>query len=161
MIRSGKEITNVYTGIRSEIPLTPSEIRFVSDYLLSIDTDMNKVVFSDYKRTAYLEKFDAYIIGTDVKPLEHYKHGVKNANQRISIKGTLAHEVIGHREAHIRGWTQNDDILEEVQASIRAARFGQDLSNRERMTLLMDARARLGNERRLKDVRDFLHIDER
>lgn len=161
MTRDEEKITDIYTEIRSELPLTPSEIRFVTEYLLSLNTDMNKVVFSDYQRTAYLEKFDAYIIGTDVKPIEHFKQGVKNANQRISIKGTLAHEVIGHREAHIKGWTQNDDVLEEVQASIRAARFGQDLSNCERLTLLMDARARLGNERQLKDVRGFLHIDER
>lgn len=156
-----KRISNVYTGIRNEIPLTSSEKEFVTKYLTALNVDMDKVVFTDVYRTAYNEKFDAYIIGTDVKPLENAKYGVINANQRISIKGTLAHEVIGHREAHIKGWTQYDDVLEEVQASIRAARFAPNLSNQERITLLMDARSRLGRGRRLKDVRALLHIDER
>lgn len=158
---NNKRISNVYTGIRNEIPLTSSEKEFVTKYLTALNVDMDKVVFTDVYRTAYNEKFDAYIIGTDVKPLEKAKYGVINANQRISIKGTLAHEVIGHREAHIKGWTQYDDVLEEVQASIRAARFAPNLSNQERITLLMDARSRLGRGRRLKDVRALLHIDER
>lgn len=156
-----KRISNVYTGVRNEIPLTPSEKEFVTKYLKLLDVDMDKVVFTDIYRTAYNEKFDAYIIGTDVKPLENAEFGVTNANRRISVKGTLAHEVVGHREAHIKGWTQYDDVLEEVQASIRAARFAPKLSSQERLTLLMDARSRLGRNRRLKDVRASLHIDER
>jgi len=156
-----KKISNVYTGIRNEIPLTKDEHNFVTKYLTALNVDMDRVIFTDVYRTAYNEKFDAYIIGTDVKPLANAKFGVMNANQRISIKGTLAHEVIGHREAHIKGWTQYDDVLEEVQASIRAARFAPDISDKERITLLMDARSRLGRGRRLKDVRDLLHIDER
>ncbi len=156
-----KKISNVYTGIRNEIPLLSGERGFVTEYLTALNVDMDKVVFTDVYRTAYNEKFDAYIIGTDVKPLDNAKLGVRNANQRISIKGTLAHEVIGHREAHIKGWTQYDDILEEVQASIRAARFAPGLSNAERITLLMDARSRLGRDKRLKDVKGLLHIDKR
>ena len=156
-----KMISNVYTGIRNEVPLTPYEKEFVTKYLTALDVDMDKVVFTDVYRTAYNEKFDAYIIGTDVKPLENAEYGVVNANRRISVKGTLAHEVIGHREAHIKGLTQPDDILEEVQASIRAARFAPDLSGTERIILLMDARSRLGKGRRLKDVRALLYIDER
>ncbi len=156
-----RKISNVYTGIRNELPLTLGERDFVTRYLIALNVDMDKVIFTDVYRTAYNEKFDAYIIGTDVKPLENSKYGVKNANQRISIKGTLAHEVIGHREAHIKAWTQVDDVLEEVQASIRAARFAPELSTSERITLIMDARSRLGKGRRLKDVKGFLHIDKR
>lgn len=154
-------ISNVYTGIRNEMPLTSDEKDTVTKYLTALNVDMGKVVFTDVYRTAYNEIFDAYIIGTDVKPLENAKRGVINANQRISIKGTLAHEVIGHREAHIKGQTQRDDVLEEVQASIRAARFAPELSSQEKITLLMDARSRLGRGRRLKDVRALLYIDER
>lgn len=154
-------ISNVYTGIRNEMPLTLSEKDTVSNYLSALNVDMDRVVFTDVYRTAYNEIFDAYIIGTDVKPLENARRGVKNANQRISIKGTLAHEVIGHREAHIKGQTRRDDVLEEVQASIRAARFAPGLSSQERITLLMDARARLGRSRRLKNVRTLLYINER
>lgn len=156
-----RTISNVYTGIRNELPLTPNERNFVTEYLTALNVDMDKVIFTDIYRTAYNEKFDAYIIRTDVKPMDNAKYGVKNANQRISIKGTLAHEVVGHREAHVKGWTQRDDVLEEVQASIRAARFAPELSNAERITLIMDARSRLGKGRRLKDVRGLLHIDKR
>lgn len=156
-----RKISNVYTGIRNEIPLTDDERECVVKYLNALDVDMDKVIFTDVYRTAYNEKFDAYIIGTDVKPLENAKFGVINANQRISINGTVAHEVVGHREAHFKGQTQYDDVLEEVQASIRAARFAPELSITERITLLMDARARLGRGRRLKDVRNLLYIDER
>lgn len=158
---NNRRISNVYTGIRSETPLSSEDKKRVTEYLTALNVNMDNVIFTDVYRTAYNEKFDAYIIGTDVKPLEDAKNGVINANQRITVKGTLAHEVIGHREAHIKGLTQRDDILEEVQASIRAARFAPGLSNSERITLLMDARSRLGFGRRLKDVRDQLHIDER
>lgn len=154
-------ISNVYTGIRSETPLSDEDKKYVTKYLTALNVNMDNVVFTDVYRTAYNEKFDAYIIGTDVKPLENAKSGVKNVNQRITVKGTLAHEVIGHREAHIKGLTQCDDILEEVQASIRAARFAPGLLSSERITLLMDARSRLGSGRRIKDVRDLLHINER
>jgi len=153
--------SNVYTGVRNEVPLSSDERSFITEYLIALNVDMDKVIFTDVYRTAYNEKFDAYIIGTDVKPAESVRYGVKNANRRISIKGTLAHEVIGHREAHIKGWTQYDDFLEEVQASIRVSRFAPGLSKTERITLLMDARSRLGTGRQLKDVKGFLNIDKR
>lgn len=49
--------------------------------------------------------------------------GTLTANSRIGIKGTLAHEIVGHREAALAGRTQAVHSLEEAQASIRAARF--------------------------------------
>lgn len=65
-----KMISNVYTGIRNEVPLTPYEKEYVTKYLTALNVDMDKVLFTDVYRTAYNEKFDAYIIGTDVKPLK-------------------------------------------------------------------------------------------
>lgn len=151
---------NVYTGIRSETPLTIYERNTVISYLKKFDFDLDKVIFSDHYRTAYNEKYDAFTIGTDVKPSEHPRVGTLYANQRVSLKATLAHEIIGHREAHLKGHTHFDPIYEEVQASIRAARFAPDLTNIERITLLRDARARLGNEAKLKDIKDKLFIEE-
>ena len=56
--------------------------------------------------------------------------------------------------------TQSNDVYEEVQASIRAARFAPELSQIERIALLRDARARLGTEQKLKDVSHLLYIKE-
>lgn len=156
----GRKISNIYTGIRSEEPLTPEEKNDIKAYFQKLGVDTDNVMFSDVQRTVYNEKHDYFIIGTDVKPKENPSKGTAYANQRVSIKGTIAHEVIGHREAHLKGWTQKNDIYEEVQASIRAARFAPDLSNMERIALLRDARARLSKGVRLKDVKDFLYIKE-
>lgn len=159
-IIKSRKISNVYTGLRSEIPLTDEEKEIIRDYLSKYGFDMDRVWFSDHQKTVYNEKYDSLVIGTDIKPREEPQQGTMNANQRISLKGALAHELVGHRLAHLKGWTQPIDLYEEVQASIRAARFGLDLSLTERITLLRDARSRLGHGQRLKDIRHLLHIKE-
>lgn len=71
----------------------------------------------------------------------------------------MAHEVIGHYEAWRRGTTQAVAVLEEVQASIRASKFGIDLSNHEREMLLRDALERLEAANiKLEDVEKYLDI---
>ena len=57
----------------------------------------------------------------------------KDPNDNISLKGAIAHEIVGHRDAALKNMTNADDLLEEVQASIRAARFAPDLDFQERM----------------------------
>ena len=156
----GRNISNIYTGIRSEKPLTAKEKEEIVTYFKKLGVNTDYILFSDVQRTVYNEKHDYFIIGTDVKPKGKPQKGTIYANQRVSIKGTIAHEAIGHREAHLKGWTQANDVYEEVQASIRAARFAPDLSTQERITLLRDARARLGNDVKLKDIKDLLYIKE-
>ena len=88
---------------------------------------------------------------------------MKTANGRLSNRATLAHEIIGHREANKKGWTITEDtILEEIQASIRAARFAPNLTNKERFNLLRDAGERAKkNNIKLKDIKHTLHINKR
>lgn len=86
-------------------------------------------------------------------------HGTHTANSRITWRGAVAHELIGHREAALVGKTQIDPALEEAQASIRAARFAPELTRTERYTLLRDAIARLHNEGiRVRSVKEQLCI---
>ena len=98
-------------------------------------------------------------IGTDVYPS---KDKLAPANCRISNKGALAHEIIGHREAFLEGWQQSDCVLDEIQASIRAARFAPDLTDEERYVLLKDAEERAENAGyELKDIQSKLNIFKR
>jgi hypothetical protein len=59
------------------------------------------------------------------------------------MKGALAHEWVGHQAAEAAGRTHPDPLLEEVQASMRAAMHGPDLSDAERDVLMQDAQQRL------------------
>jgi hypothetical protein len=82
-------------------------------------------------------------------------------NVRNSMRGAIAHEVVGHRAAELAGKTQADETLEEAQASVRASRFAPGLTGAERFTLLRDAVTRLrDNGYRIRDVRSLLWITE-
>jgi hypothetical protein len=146
-------------GLRNEEPLTVEQKEQVLEYAISLGMPADQIVFIDYGLTAYSGEYDVLKVGTDVLPLSER---IRNPNCNISLKGTIAHELVGHREAHINGLTQTDDLLEEVQASIRAARFAPDLSKLERMDLLRDGICRL-NKRgiSLHSVKHKLHIDRR
>jgi hypothetical protein len=108
--------------------------------------------------TGYANIFgeETLYIGTDVLPASG--RGLA-ANSRISMRGALAHELVGHRAAGLAGRTQAMAVLEEAQASIRAARFAPGLSRAERFTLLRDAVTRLRAQQiRVGDVRSALWI---
>jgi len=100
-------------------------------------------------------------IGTDVLPSTNPRIAAKSANSRVSGKGAVAHEVVGHRAAARAGRTQDIPVLEEAQASIRAARFAPGLTAIERLTLIRDAVERLRKAGlRVSDVRPNLWIEE-
>ena len=66
----------------------------------------------------------------------------------------------GHREAALAGKSQSINVLEEAQASIRAARFGKELNSTERITLIRDALERLHKENiKIKEVKHKLWIN--
>ena len=87
--------------------------------------------------------------------------GKNKWNSLISWKSALGHELVGHRDAGRKNQTQEDDILEEIQASIRAARFTPELTFIERIILIRDALARLPEGVKIRDVKDKLFICER
>ena len=100
-------------------------------------------------------------IGTDLYPNKSLQAGKMNANSTVSWRGAIGHEIVGHREAAQKGWTQTDIVYEEVQASIRAAKFTPRLRNAERELLFSDAIARLPDGVVLDKILEQLNVSER
>lgn len=146
-------------GLRNEEPLTEEQKKRVINYAVSLGIPEDSIGCSDYFETSYGPGSDILIIGTDVYPLK--KRG-KNPNSNVSWRGAIAHELIGHREAHLNGSTQSDKLLENVQASIRAARFTPGLEEFERCELLRDAIGRLHKRGAiLRSIKHKLNIGRR
>ncbi len=145
-------------GRRNEKSLTSRQINEVKNYAVSLGMPEERIYYVDYDCTAYGCAFDLLRIGTDVYPSEQRQH---SANSNISMRGAIAHEIVGHRKASLAGKTQDNEILEEAQASIRAAKFTPGLTDSERITLYRDGLARLKNSKiKLKAVKQSLHIFE-
>lgn len=156
---TGDAMLKVTTGgIRNERNLTETEIKAAFDYAVSLGMPEENIRYSDTYYTCYGGLLDILLIGTDVYPSEKHQ---KSANSNVSMHGAIAHEIMGHRRAALAGKTQSDNILEEAQASIRAAKFTPDLSDSERITLYRDGLTRLrSNNIKLKDVKHILFIFE-
>jgi len=156
-------------GLRNEKPLTQKQINESIEYAVKINSvsprlymPPERIRYSEQLNISYGAEFDVLYLGTDTYPIENTGTDTKSSNSRISWKGSIAHELIGHREASLKGWTQSDKLFEEAQASIRAARFAFDLSEPERITLLRDAVYRLNkNGYSISEVRELLNIKER
>lgn len=147
-------------GLRNEISLTTSQKSEMSLYAIQLGVPEEAIVFSENMNTSYKMLFgsEKLYIGTDVLPALGKTTG---ANARISWRGALAHEIVGHRAAELAGMTHTNIILEEAQASIRAARFAPNLTSVERYTLLRDAIERIqGAGLKIRDIKNDLWINE-
>lgn len=147
-------------GKRGEIPLTDTQRAEILAYVQQCGFTEQRVRFVDHTElnTAYGPTFDILHIGTDVMP-GYVGNGTHTANSRITWRGAIAHELIGHREAALAGKTQPEHALEEAQASIRAARFAPELTRTERYTLLRDAITRLHAEgTQVRSAKERLYI---
>jgi len=156
----GDNVLKVNTGgRRNETSLSEKEITEVKNYAVSLGMPEGRIYYVDYDCTGYGCSFDLLRIGTDVYPSSDKQ---KNPNSNISMHGAIAHEIIGHRQAALYGHTQENEVLEEAQASIRAAKFTPSLTPSERITLYRDAVTRLKNNGiKLKDVKQKLYIFKR
>lgn len=97
-----------------------------------------------HQRSSYSDIFDTVFLGSDLIP--GTGTGLA-ANSRVSARGLLAHEIVGHRETTLAGRAfEAGSLYDEVQASWRAARLAPDLSGSERITLLRDAVERVHSE---------------
>lgn len=150
-------------GKRYENPLTNEQIETARKEAVK-QGYTGDILYSSNSNTAFHgtvegEKFHYLVIGTDAYPIEGNNN---SANERITVRGCMAHEVIGHYEAWKKGTTQNNMILEEAQASIRAAKFGIDLTDEERQDLMQDAMDRLQNNKiDYEKIKNKLDIFER
>lgn len=146
-------------GLRNEEKLTNAQKIEIEAYALSLKMPIDKIYFSDYQETVYADGDDYVVFGRDVLPVSGKSD---NPNNNVSWKGAVAHEIVGHREAKLKGHTLPDRVLEDVQASIRAAKFAPGLTNAERVMLVRDAVFRLSKRgRSLRKIKHLLHIKER
>lgn len=147
-------------GKRGEFSLTDTQRAAILEYVRQCTFPEDRVRFVDHTElnTAYGPNFDILHIGSDVMP-GHVGGGTRTANSRITWRGAVAYELMGHREAALAGKTQSGHNLEEAQASIRAARFAPELTHTERYTLLRDAITRLHEVGiRVRSVKEQLYI---
>lgn len=141
--------------------LRPSARNRAMNYMRESGSIPDKVVFTPDGNTSYYPGWDTLRIAPDLLPHRNPPVGTLGANSRIGMKGCLSHELKGHRAAALAGKTHPNPILEEAQASIRAARYGHDLSKAERYALLRDAIARLAQRGiRIRDVKAELWIHQ-
>ncbi|WP_439676503.1 hypothetical protein [Embleya sp. MST-111070] len=130
----------VSNSARGSDPLTPEQIAEAREIAISMGMPEEGIVYSDNMNTAWSAMFgqERLYIGTDVLP------GTQDhPNSQISLRGAIAHEVVGHREAELAGRAQTDEYLEEAQASLRAAELAPGLTPEERAMLRADAMIRL------------------
>ncbi|WP_224373224.1 hypothetical protein [Hyalangium versicolor] len=146
-------------GSRSRSPLTEDEMASARAYAEKLGMPADKI--KQDTPTSWGEAFgeERLYIGNDLKPTPATGKSL-SANQRVSERGAIAHEVVGHREASMLGRSQTPrdyeawkalspaeqhrlTQLEEAQASLRAAKFAPDLEKSERKILFKDAMERL------------------
>lgn len=155
-----RAIMNVDTGgQRNESPLTNAQIEVCFAYAEQLGMPREKMSYSERYWTSYNPAFDLLLIGTDAYPASK----AKTANGKIGYRGAIAHEIIGHRGVELKGGSrfEQNDPLDEAQASIRASRFAPDLSQKERFLLLRDAVDRLHKAGyQVREVRGKLDIEE-
>lgn len=155
---------HVYTeGKRNERTLTQEEIIRAEMSARRQGYD-GEIIYSDFQNTSFHgsiegERFHYLVIGTDAYPA--LKNG-GTANEMISLDACMAHEIVGHYETWLKGTAKDDIILDEVQASIRASKFGIGLSDEERELLMADAMDRLKNAKiKFDDIKNELDVWER
>ena len=105
-------------GLRGELPLTDSQKERILKYIKLIESGAPSKVgvirWVDDKElnTAYSPGFDLLNIGTDVMPvIQSRGQGTLTANTRLTWKSSIAHELVGHREAASGGNTQSETPL--------------------------------------------------
>jgi len=149
-------------GLRGEKPLTEAQKLEIKGFAEELGMPSDRIKFTS-SNTGYVDDWDTLMVGTDVMPAAKPSGaGTLQANQRLSWKAAVSHEIDGHRAAGLTGKSHAPgSALDEAQASIRAARYGKGLSQKERIQLLRDAISRLHKEGiKIRDVRDLLWIKE-
>lgn len=151
-------------GRRNELPLTDQQVEQINALVNLYNLPDLTVRLTENNNTGYKTLFgnEVLYIGTDVYPsLEpSKKHPKYRANNALSVQSAIAHELAGHWDAEIAGKTHADELLEEVQASIRASKFGKDLTSIDKIMLLRDAVERLHNRGlKVADIRGKLWLE--
>ncbi|HEX3473549.1 MAG TPA: hypothetical protein VHT91_00835 [Kofleriaceae bacterium] len=173
-------------GTRTRRPLTAAEQESARAYAEELGMPGKDIVFDDRPtaQTSWGAMFDGekeqLTIAEDLHAAPEMAGEELSANARVTDRGAIAHEIVGHREAYMNGrdlmprdyeaWvnmSEEEQLManahEEAQASLRAAKFAPGLSDAERMTLFEDAMERLGKVGKgIDDVPDLgLNLEKR
>lgn len=162
-------------GKRNEEPLTEKQKEECIEYATKLGFSQENIHIcgpDETSPTGVLFGVQLYI-NNDILPAPDGT----TPNSLVSLKGALAHEIIGHYETIKKNTAfqsiyynehgiptsiPKNEAKDEAQASIRAARFAPDLSNEERYILIRDALTRLKHENiKLNDIRNELDIESR
>jgi hypothetical protein len=126
---------------RNYEPLTELQQQKVLDYAGRLGLPEEKITFWSGP-TAYSPMTDTVWVGPNAfpgAPSEVRQSGM-GVVDRLSMEATLAHEVVGHRNTALIGRDFPDgSLMDEVQASYRAAALAPELTSTERYQLLRDA----------------------
>jgi hypothetical protein len=157
----------VHGAMRNQDFLTHKQVKEIKDYAVKLGMPRDHIFYSENMNTSWSPNFDldTLYIGLDVLPAKKLVGRTLPVNSYLSWKASVAHEVIGHRQAYLDGKSHEgiaNDWLEEAQASVRAALLTPNLTSRERRMLIRDARDRLknkDNKLKFKDVRHLLWLE--
>lgn len=150
------------SGTRSRQPLSEEELESAVAYAEELGMSQSKIApYRSDETVSWGQAFgeERLFIGDDLKAAIPDGRPL-SANQRVSARGAIAHELVGHRESTLAGramrpqdyetWSNlspEEQLrlvnLDEAQASLRAAKFAPGLTNRERKILFKDAEERL------------------
>lgn len=120
-------------GKRGEVSLTDTQRATILAYVRQCALPKDRVRFVDHTElhTAYGPSFDILHIGSDVMP-GHMGSGTRTANSRLTWRGVVAHELIGHRE---RTMPANGDERAQVVPLLDAVKVRTGKRGRPRKRL--------------------------
>lgn len=155
----------------SKTPLTELEIAFVRSEINRIGADESIFIFNDKehidKSTCYNIEEDKIYVTRNVFP--DIKYGSTHPRDLMSVGAVLAHEYYGHRpnrEEYLsdiqKSIETGEDFhttpiwVDECRASINAAKLAQNLTDRDKSNLVMDAIYRAKEFGQLIEMDDFM-----
>ena len=151
----------------SKTPLSAEEIDFIKEEIRQIGADESVFVFNDEEHlgssTCYNFVEDIIYVTRNVFPDE--KYGSTHPRDLMSVRAVLAHEYYGHRpyrEEYIADMEQGNEYhstpiwQDECRASINAAKTAQNLTDRDKSNLVMDAVYRAKEFGHLIEMDEFM-----
>ena len=120
----------ILTNKRNDTLLTRQEFEQARDYAIKLGMPFGHIFRRESMNTSWGVVFGQEMlnIAPDVLPCKRIEGRTLPVNSYLSWRAAIAHEVVGHRAAYMAGRTQENDILEEVQASLRAAKLAEGLT---------------------------------
>lgn len=151
----------------SKTPLTDDEIAFVKMEIQRIGADESIFIFNDEEHlassTCYNFIEDRIYVTRNVFPDDRY--GSTHPRDLMSVGAVLAHEYFGHRpyrDEYLDDYDKGDSYhttpywQDECRASINAAKSAQNLTEKDKSDLVMDAIYRAQENGHLIEMDNFM-----